>query len=906
MAQPAQKPETNSMDAQIDEWKRLEMDESVSPGMRQYFGLKAAHPDYMLFYRMGDFYELFFDDAVLAADLLDIALTKRGKVSGDDIPMCGVPVHSSDAYLERLILKGQKVAVCEQLEDPAEAKKRGSKSVVMRDVVRIVTPGTLTEESLLAPQQSNYLACFAELDGSASVAWVDISTGEFGVLESDAASLSSDIARLAPRELLVDQRHYEQNLTDVLADYQEILTFVPSSSINKKRAEARLKEYYELAVLDAWGSLSAADLAASAALVDYILLTQKDAPPRLDPPVRQTAAHAMVMDAATRRNLELTVTLSGAKRGSLLHTIDRTSTAAGGRKLTSWLCNPLTDASSINARLNAVEWMVSNRSFKDDMRETLLQCPDMERSLSRLCIGRGGPRDIQAICRGLESARAVHAGFLGLGTDSDVPNSLKDVVNGLGDFNALITELKEALTDDVPLLARDGGFVAAGYHAALDEFKRLSQDSHRTMMELQQTLIKDTNISSLKIKHNNVLGHFIEVTNLHEKKVPESFIHRQTMKGALRYTTTELAEMAEKIIDAKDKVLKLELEIYDKLLRLIIEAADGIVATARALAEGDCYQSLATLAEEQRYARPMVDDSETFSIEGGRHPVVEAVMAKQGAERFISNGCDLKSSQRLWLLTGPNMAGKSTFLRQNALIAILAQMGSFVPADAAHIGTVDRLFSRVGAADDLARGRSTFMVEMVETATILAQSTSRSLVILDEIGRGTATFDGLSIAWAVVEHLHNNISCRGLFATHYHELTHLAETLPHLACHTMRVKEWKGKVAFLHEVKAGTADRSYGIHVARLAGLPTPVLKRAELILKTLEEEKNNPANSLTANVLPLFSYSDEESDEPETLESLQEEESLLEEKLRAIDPDSLTPRDALQALYELKSLSDE
>ncbi len=895
--------------------RSMEPAPALSPGMAQYMEIKSRHEGYLLFYRMGDFYELFFEDAVTAAGMLDIALTKRGKIGEEDIPMCGVPVHSADQYLEKLIAQGAKVAICEQLEDPAEAKKRGAKSVVMRDVVRIVTPGTLTEESLLTPTRFNYLAALVCNGTQFALAWAEISTGECGVMETTGANLASDLARLNPSELLL-----EETLASlpVLAEMKSLFSFVPSHAQHGGRAEQRLRDYYKLGALDALGELSEAEKIACANLLDYLTLTQKDTAPRLELPRKLAQNACMMIDAATRRNLELTLTLSGSKKGSLLACVDHTATAPGARLLASWLMNPLADAQAINARLDTVEWMHTQKKTRDTLRERLRHCADMERALSRLLMGRGGPRDVLALKSGLHIATQLRGIFFEL--QMELPQELDKWTASLGEHTALVDELTRALKDDAPLLARDGGFVRAGYHAALDEFRSLRDESRRLIAAMQARLAQETGINTLKIKHNNVLGYFIEITRLHEKKVPESFIHRQTMKDALRYCTVELGELERKISEAADRALKLELEIFDLLLERIREQSEAIGLAARALAALDVYAALAELAAKCRYTRPVIDSSTAFSIAKGRHPVVEEAM-RGGGSRFIGNSCDLGESERLWLLTGPNMAGKSTFLRQNALIAIMAQIGSFVPAESAHIGVVDRLFSRVGASDDLARGRSTFMVEMVETAAILTQATSRSLVILDEIGRGTATFDGLSIAWAVVEHLHNAIRCRGLFATHYHELTHLADTLPALALNTMKVKEWKGEVIFLHEVKQGKAEGSYGIHVARLAGLPQEVLQRAGHLLKVLEEEKNNPALALTPNVLPLFAsvdYRDENkgaktSEVTSSLPGLAGQSMDYPHKagndeiinlLNTINPDELSPKEALEALYRLKALT--
>lgn len=884
---PDMEPETRETALDI----ALQYADDATPMMQQYLAVKSQHRDCLLFYRMGDFYELFFDDAVKAAELLDIALTKRGKHAGEEIPMCGVPVHSSDGYLERLIAKGARVAVCEQMEDPAEAKKRGSKSVVRRDVVRIVTPGTLTEDTLLDARSANYLTALSRVAGEWAMAWVDISTGEFRVMAIEQTQLAMELARLQPKELVLAEPLYgEPSLIELWREWQDKLTLQPSSFFDSQKGERLLKEEYKVAALDGFGQLTRADIAACGALLDYVQLTQKTALPRLDAPRKESSSSFMAIDAATRANLELTQTLSGQRKGSLLQVIDRTVTSGGARLLASQLSTPLTDPELIDIRLNAVEYCVDETDLRATIRQYLRECPDLERALSRLCLGRGGPRDLLTIGNGLKVAQAVKTSLWEQQGDT-LPSLIATYRDALGSHTALIEALSAAIQPDAGLMARDGNFIRPGYHGALDEFRQLRDESRRVIAGLQSRYQQESGISILKIKHNNVLGYFIEITAAHEKKVPDYFIHRQTLANNLRYSTVELAELERKISEAADKALKLELELFEGLVNTVKLQADGITSAARALAGLDVSTALAEIALSQHYTRPVVDGSAAFHIHNGRHPVVEAHLQKQG-EPFVGNGCNLGDAQRLWLLTGPNMAGKSTFLRQNALIAILAQIGSFVPADSAHIGAVDRLFSRVGAADDLARGRSTFMVEMVETATILNNATERSLVILDEIGRGTATYDGLSIAWAVVEHLHNICKSRALFATHYHELTTLSETLPALACHTMRVKEWKGEVVFLHEVMAGAADRSYGIHVAQLAGLPAPVIARANAILAGLEGGK---AVGNTTSALPLFSY------QPPAA-SVAPKISEVEEALRRLNPDELTPKAALECLYTLKA----
>lgn len=874
---------------------------AATPMMTQYLGIKQAHPDCLLFYRMGDFYELFFDDAVAASAALDITLTKRGSHDGADIPMCGVPVHSHEGYLSKLIRKGFKVAVCEQTEAPEEARKRKGNKLVARDVVRVVTPGTLTEDNLLDARSHNYLAALADAQGKFGLAWADMSTGDFQTEPVTAAGLAAALARIAPGELIVPDRLYgREELRDVMDDSHDILSPLPGSRFDSAGAERRMLECFNVRALDAFGDFSRAEVAAAGALIDYLDLTQKGRMPRLGMPKRQAAGAAMEIDAATRRNLELTRTLGGDRNGSLLATIDRTITGPGARLLADRLAAPLTDAARIEARLDAVQFCLTQQRLREDLRAALKQCPDIERALSRLLLGRGGPRDLAAIRDGLTQAVGIAAA---LPADS-LPAELQQACLSIGDHQALITQLTDALAEELPVNARDGRFISRGFSAELDELIVLRDESRRHVLELEAGYRELSGVTNLRIKHNNVLGYFIEVSAKAADQMPSDgpFIHRQTLASAVRYSSVELGELEGRISQAADKALALELEVFDRLISAVTAEADAISGAARSLAILDVSTALAELAEDRRYNRPVVDDSRAFRIEAGRHPVVEAALAASQEGAFTPNDCDLETDARLWLLTGPNMAGKSTFLRQNALIAILAQTGSYVPATTAHIGIVDRLFSRVGAADDLARGRSTFMVEMVETAAILNQSGERALVILDEIGRGTATFDGLSIAWSVVEHLHEVNRCRGLFATHYHELTALKSRLDFLACHSMRVKEWNGDVVFLHEVMAGAADRSYGIHVARLAGLPAASISRAEEVLRSLEAGDQSGAVTRLAEDLPLFAAM---AERPKAGMVASGEPDPIRGRLREINPDELTPKSALDLLYRLRAEAD-
>ncbi len=897
---------------------------AVTPMMAQFLEIKAAHPDCLLFYRMGDFYELFFDDAAAAAEILDIALTKRGKHLGADIPMCGVPVHSHEAYLSKLIRTGRKVAICEQMEDPAEARKRGGKAVVRRDVIRVVTPGTITEDGLLDPRAHNYLACVAEAGGAMALAWVEISTGAFAVRPVDARRLGAALADLAPGEILLSDRLLERpELFELWGDWKGALSPLPAARFQSTAGEARLKAAFGVAALDAFGTFGRADLAAAGALVDYVEATQKGRLPRLEPPRRLAEGASLEIDAATRRNLELTRTLTGERKGSLLAVVDRTVTGAGARLLERWLSAPLTDPASIQERLDAVAALVDGAAARERLRERLRQVPDVERALSRLALGRGGPRDLAMLRDALTQVPGLRAGLdEGLNGTLDghgLPALLADQARDLGHHDALVDRLTRALVAEPCLLAREGGFIAPGYHPGLDELRDLRDESRRLIAVLQTRMVEQTGIGALKVRQNNVLGFFVEVPSRHADRLmaPDSgYIHRQTMANAARFTTVELSELESKVKGAGDKALALEQELFADLVAEVTARADAIALAARALAALDVLAGLAEVAVARRFTRPIVDDSTAFTVTGGRHPVVEAALEAGEGGAFVGNDCDLGPEHRLWLVTGPNMAGKSTFLRQNALIVLLAQMGGFVPAESAHVGVVDRLFSRVGAADDLARGRSTFMVEMVETATILNQASGRSLVILDEIGRGTATYDGLSIAWATLEHLHGVNRCRALFATHYHELTALSGRLERLACHTMRVREWRDHIVFLHEVAPGVADRSYGIHVARLAGLPAAVIGRAQEVLERLEaggEGSTVTAEALAAD-LPLFAAAVQAAPArraapppapvPEPEAPVSAGPSPVDEALAALNPDDLTPREALEALYRLKGLA--
>ena len=871
---------------------------TVTPMMAQYLEIKADHPDALLFYRMGDFYEMFFDDAVAAAEALDIALTKRGKHSGEDIPMCGVPAHSAEGYFLTLIRKGFRVAVCEQMESPAEAKKRGYKAVVRREVVRLVTPGTLTEDALLEARSHNFLAAYSTVRDQSALAWCDISTGAFHVMPVARVRLGAELARLAPAELIAVDGG-DDTLWELTRDLGFALTPLGKSSFDSASAEKRLCTQFAVGTLEAFGQFDRAELSAMGALVDYLDITQRGKLPLLQPPQRESQGGVVQIDAATRRNLELTRALSGGRAGSLLAVMDRTVTPSGARLLEQRISSPSRDLATITARLDAVSRISEAAALRQDMREALRKTPDLDRALSRLALDRGGPRDLAAIRNALIQSQALSALLAGESAEI-IQHAAKDL-NG---FDALLNLLDDALVADPPLLARDGGFIAPGYNPELDEVRTLRDEGRSVIGGLQAKYAEIAGITSLKIKHNNVLGYFVEATATHADKLMsaplnETFIHRQTTANQVRFTTVELSDLETRILNAGNQALEIEKQEFQTLHRAVLDTAAALHLAARALSELDLTSALADLAEAERWVRPVVDGSRRFDITGGRHPVVEAALRQQSGASFVANDCDLSPADgaAIWLLTGPNMAGKSTFLRQNALIALLAQMGSFVPAEQAHIGLVSQIFSRVGAADDLARGRSTFMVEMVETAAILNQADDAALVILDEIGRGTATYDGLSIAWATLEHLHDANRCRALFATHYHELTTLSGTLAGVDNATVTVKEWQGEVIFLHEVRKGAADRSYGVQVAQLAGLPASVVERARVVLEALEQGDRDKGSGPKALIddLPLFSTV------PAAPPPAPARPNPALDLLEDIQPDDLSPRDALDLLYKLK-----
>lgn len=895
----------------------------ASPVIAQYLELKAINPGYLMMVQLGDFFELFFEDAVLASEKLGLTLTKRGTYQGKDIPMAGVPVKTINEYLQKAIRAGFKVAIIEQLEDPAEAKKRGSKAVVKRDVTRLVTPGTLTEDQLLEPGENNYLTALfqhpANETGPAaqhfSLASLDISTGDFLISNASAPDLNGELARLAPGELILSEAIAgTPEIKTLLKNFEGLLTPVPHAHFSALSGERTLKDWLKLKELTPFGEFERGDYAAIGALLKYIELTQIGHRPAIRPPRRQKEASHMGLDAATRANLELIKSTSQTKKGSLFAALDRTVTPQGARALAARISAPLCTIEPITNRLNAQEYLINNAALREELRCDLRRTPDLTRALSRLSLNRGGPRDLLTIKTGLEVAASIYRKLSNEAADH-LPVDLKTIKAALAKAEAeLLTALTRALiTETLPTEARDGNFITEGFHADLDKQRRLRDKSRSILAELQARYRDETGIKSLKIRHNNQFGYFIEVTRLNadtllNAPLSDTFRHRQTLANNVRFTTDELIEIETSITLAAERALSIEIELFEQLRTETISQSDSLGAMAESLAELDVTQGLALLAEEENYTRPKVDTSNSFLIENGRHPVVEQALRADKTGPFIENDCRLAKSSvadtaNIWILTGPNMAGKSTYLRQNALIAIIAQMGSFVPAKKAHIGLIDRLFSRVGASDDLARGRSTFMVEMIETATILNQATSRSLIILDEIGRGTATFDGLSIAWAAVEYLHDKIRARALFATHYHELTCLSEKLDQVTNATIEVREWNDEIVFLHNVVMGAADRSYGIQVAKLAGLPAPVINRASEVLHCLENESEREGAINQLEDLPLFSLELPEAEPAPAPEPVEPALKQLKSEITSLNPDDLTPKAALDLIYKLKSI---
>ncbi|MBQ2811580.1 MAG: DNA mismatch repair protein MutS [Alphaproteobacteria bacterium] len=892
--------------------------DDATPSTRQYLDIKSQYEEYLLFYRVGDFYELFFDDAIKASNALNIQLTKKGSYKGEPIPMCGVPHHAYENYLTSLIKQGYKVAICEQTETPEEAKKRGgSKALVNREVIRLVTSGTLTEDALLDVCQNNYLLSCFQTEKEFGFAWVDLSTGDFYTRNTtfdvgeQADVLHNFLAYIDAGEIIVsDVAFRDSSIFNILRHYKDKLTVLPQARFNAINAQKMLEKFYNIQTIDAFGSFTKTEIISAGIVLDYIETTQKGKLPQLKHPVKYTQNQFLEIDASTRQNLELTDANNKEKKSTLLGNINRTITACGSRLLNHYLKNPSLDIKTINQRLDLIEFFIRAPEIRKKLRECLRQVSDIEKIIARMSLNRCPPTELFQLGETLSFVPKIRNLIYNIGTYNlsleQIPVELDKKLKSMADFSALVTEIGDALKEykELPNKTNTGNFIRSGYNARLDQLQEYTFNQRSAIEKLEKKYCDETGISNLKIRNTSILGYFIEVPAKMAKEMIQlpQFIHRQSVLSGARFTTVELNEMEQELNSAGDKALALEFSIYDNLIDQALCATSDMYNVATIFAELDVASSLADLAIEKKYCRPIVDDSLDFIIKDGKHPVVESAIEKAHDGTFVGNDCSLNGiDNRIWLITGPNMAGKSTFLRQNAIIAILAQIGSYVPCSYAKIGLIDKIFSRVGASDDLSRGRSTFMVEMVETASILNQATERSFVILDEIGRGTATYDGLSIAWSVIEHLHEVNKCRALFATHYHELTVLSNKLTKLSLHCMKIKEFNGNVIFLHQVIDGAADRSYGIHVAKLAGIPQVVIARAEQILQSLEQNPNKTTISDIENDLPLFSVLKKEHKKHE--ETAKPSPAL--DLLKQINPDSLTPREALDKIYELKKLAD-
>lgn len=851
-----------------------------TPMMEQYFGLKEKHQDCLLLYRMGDFYELFCDDAIKAASILDITLTKRGKDdSGEGIPMCGVPVHAYEAYLIKLISSGLKIAVCEQMESPEDAKKRGHKGPLNRDVVRIITPGTITEETLLNKRQNNFIVSLSvPFKDSITAAYIDISTQEFFVESLSLNNMQNMIDRLCPSELLLPDVLLENSAYPFLYNqYRSILNPVPKARFNTKANTQKLCEQYNVKVLDAFG-LSEFAVQAAGILIDYIATTQKKVLDYFPRPTLINTDKFLQLDPSTRRSLEIVRTQHGATKGSLLSHMDMTKTAAGGRLLYQRLLNPLQCIKTLNHRYDQIDFFLRNADIKPPLEKALKETPDLERCLGRLSLGRAFPRDLSAVRESLrQSQNAINL------LKDDAPFQALPKIHAK--LPGLKNILEDAIEESAPVYIEDGHFIKAGYSAELDKVRYTARNAQQLMKGLEEQYVKETEIQNLRIRYNKLIGYYIEVTPSHLSKVPDYFQQKQKISTATRFTTDKLLILESEITQASHKIIKLETELFHELCTKTLENYHDLLELSQEISVVDVSLSLAALCEKYTYVRPdVIEGSSIFDIQKARHPVVEATLK----EKFHPNDCTHNQDTSFLLLTGPNMAGKSTYLRQNALVVLMAQVGCFVPAEKARFGVVDRLFSRVGASDDITQGQSTFMVEMIETATILQQATAKSFVILDEIGRGTATYDGVSIAWAVTEYLHLK-KCRTIFATHYHELNDLEDQLKGLTCLTMKIKEWEDKIIFLHEVAHGAANQSFGIHVAKLAGLPTPVLARAEEILLKFQAEEVTKPKIMATQKTALFQETKVVS-KPSAVEQLLKEQNL----------DRLSPKQALDVLYAM------
>ncbi len=881
---------------QIEEFKAKYKYQDATPVMRQYLDIKFAHFDCLLLFRMGDFYELFYEDAITASRTLGIALTKRSKSGADEICMCGVPHHALENYLNKLLDEGFKVAICDQVETPEQAKKqRGYKAIVNRLVTRIITPGTIIEESLLEAGEPSYLVSIAMEKGNAAIAAVDLSTSEISVISVPEAEIINELARLRPKEILLSDKYRSNEIASIISDQLDMrISFQVDSNYAPKKCEKNLLEFYHISALDAIGRLQKAEISALGSIIEYISLTQKENLPKLPKPKILNYQKFMGIDASTRRNLEIVASSSGGVRGSLFATIDSTVSKAGSRLLYNYLSAPLVEIDKIKARLDVTKFFYENISLAESVRKSLKKTGDLERCITRLNMGRSTPKDLLSIKYTIEIAEKIRADFVN-SVGMDLPSHIEPIIKPLLGQGEIYELISSSIRDEATNSIADGGVIKRQYHPKIAELYNLIENGQAAIEKLRNQYRKETGIDTLKISNNNVIGLFIDITARHAGKiVDDKFIHRQTTANSVRYTTTELQELESNMVNAKLMVVGLEQDIYHKICAQAIDKQQSLLDLASSLSLLDVYCNFALIADENNYSMPILSDDIGFEIIGGRHPVVEQSLKKSN-DSFIQNDCKLSMDERVWLITGPNMAGKSTYLRQNAIITILAHIGSYVPAESAKIGVVDKIFSRIGAGDDLNKGQSTFMLEMLETSSILAQSSHKSLIILDEVGRGTSTYDGVAIAWSVLEHIHDKIRARCLFATHYHELTALEDILPALENYTVDVDDSGARILFLHKIKKGFASKSYGVHVAELAGLPKPVIRKATELLKKFEKDSGKTNKEIMKNEshnMSLF----EVSTDPESKKHKQ-----LFNNLTNIDPDTLSPKEALDALYKLK-----
>ena len=892
-------PEPNNQVQEIST-KEHEIAPSITPMMQQYLEVKQKYKDYLLFYRMGDFFELFYEDAITASKSLDILLTRRGKSNGSDIPMCGVPAHSYESYLAKLVKLGFKVAICDQLETPEQAKQaRGYKAVVKRDVIRVVTSGTLTEENLLEANLCNFLLSIniSKNHEKTFLSWCDISTGEFYFTQSLANHLFAEIERIQPKEIIVnDEILNNKNFSDLIANYRNILSAHNKSFFEYSRSTRKICDCFKVSSIDFLATDNKEIIGAIGALIEYIEITQVGKLPRLSLPKNYESKDFLEIDPAGFNNLEIFNSASSDKNYTLFSVLNKTLTNAGSRLLQKSLARPFADKNQIEERLSSVEFFINNKNLLSETRNILSNIPDFERILSRIHLNRSNPRDLFTLKEGLINALKLceKLSFLN-NSQKNLTKSLQKNLLDISGFEGVINALDEAVCDFPPINQNEGGFVKSGYNARLDNYRNAKNHSEKIKAELQEKYISETGINNLKIKENNVIGMFIEITALNSNKVPNNFIHRQTLANNIRYTTEDLRKIESEIINANSYALNLELDIFSEICKLVISSSEEIIRTSSAISNIDICSALAYIAIENNYCKPEILDNCELIINNGRHAIIENTTKNNHIKQnFIANNLHLTLNEKIWLLTGPNMSGKSTFLRQNALIIIMAQIGSYVPADSAKIGIVDKLFSRVGASDNLAKGHSTFMVEMVETASILNSATSKSFIILDEIGRGTATYDGLAIAWAVLEHIHDNIKARCLFATHYHELNSLSKNLPTLTNYTTQIKEWKNDIIFMHKIISGAANRSYGVHVAKLAGIPASVILRSNEILLNLTQEKFDRNTAQHIENLPLFTH------QPPEIEDLNHIEKETLNQLKNLDINNLTPIQALNLISDI------